>query len=279
MTMDFDVDSLFPGYTDRLFQLESNNGKDPRSMDASAKNRGLGQFGREEERRYGITDWTDPAQQRRAVNLEAADHYKILSNALGRPPTAPEMYFTHQQGPGGGPALLTADPSQPAWMAVRSKYSDDGTARRAIGDNILGTSPLLYKPQNQITAGDFWGMWRDKWNGGPQNPALAGTGLPQPAAIPGLDPRLAQAAPGLAGVGDAEAAATAAAQTGATGSSNPLVGAGLGLLKGFQQQPLQPAQMNLLSGPRGPNMYLQKLMQAMQENPLGQPQSGSPEPT
>lgn len=281
---DFDVDTLYPGYTNRLFQLESNNGRDPRSMDPDARNRGLGQFGREEEKRYGITDWRDPDQQRRGVNLEAAENYKILSNALGRPPTAAEMYLTHQQGQGGGPALLTADSSQPAWMAVRSKYPNSDIALQAIHDNVLSDSPLYHTPTSTIPAGDFRNMWFNKWNGGSGTWAGGPQGQGgQPSILPpGMAPtdqQLKTAFPGYngggnialtPGVNDAAAAATASAQTGA-GSSNPLVSAAMNLL---QPKPVQPGPaMNLLSGPRGQNPFLQQLLAAMQQN---QPGSSSP---
>jgi hypothetical protein len=51
-------------------------------------------------------------------------------------------------------------------MAVRPKYSDNGTAMNAIGENVLDHSPLQNVPTSNITAGDFRNMWMTKWNGG-----------------------------------------------------------------------------------------------------------------
>jgi hypothetical protein len=148
-------------YVASVFQIESGN--NPNNQTGS--NRGLGQFGPTEERMYGLNarNRNDPAAQRQALHREYEHHRGILHNALGREPEPWESYLTHQQGRGGGPALLTANPNAPAWQVLRRFY-DPATAVRAIRDNIPGDSPLRGIPAEQVTVGQFKQMWRDRFN-------------------------------------------------------------------------------------------------------------------
>lgn len=179
-------------YTARLFQIES--GGNPNATTGS--NRGLGQFGPAEEAQFGLNDQnrTDPAAQAAAVQREAVLHSGVLSKALGRDPTPGEMYLTHQQGIAGGPALLTADPSQPAWQVIRPFYKSDAIAQKAITGNIPGNDPLARASAGDITAGDFRNMWVSKFErglpqGAPQQAASAQPNAPVPAAAaPGAPP-------------------------------------------------------------------------------------------
>jgi hypothetical protein len=167
----FDLATQYPGYVGRLFQIES--GGDPNAVTGS--NRGLGQFGPSEEARYGITDANRGSYdaQAAAVAREAAEHAAVLQRALGRPPTAGELYLTHQQGVAGGPALLTASDNQPAWMAIRPYYRSDAIAKQAISGNIPSSHPLYRSDVNQITVGDFRNLWTSKFEGGGAPAAVA----------------------------------------------------------------------------------------------------------
>jgi hypothetical protein len=159
-----DLETQYPGYITRLFQIES--GGNPAAVTGS--NRGLGQFGPAEEAKYGITDANRSSYdaQAAAVAREASEHIPALQKALGRPPTAGEAYLTHQQGVAGGPALLTASPDQPAWMAIRPYYKSDTIAKQAISGNVPSNHPLYRTDVNQITAGDFRNLWTSKFEGG-----------------------------------------------------------------------------------------------------------------
>lgn len=154
--------SLSPqDYVRSVFAIES--GGDPYSR--TGKNKGLGQFGPAEERMYGLNarNRHDPRAQANALQREYEHHRGILRQALGREPEPWESYFTHQQGIGGGPALLRANPAAPAWQVLRRFY-DDNTAVRAIGDNTLAGHPLKRVPPEQITVGQFREMWRERFN-------------------------------------------------------------------------------------------------------------------
>lgn len=169
---------LPPGYTSRLFQLES--GGNPNAQSGSY--RGLGQFGPAEEKQYGITDYTDPNQQATAVAREAQTNAPALSKALGRAPTAGELYLTHQQGIAGGPALLTADPGTPAWQAIRPYYKSDAAAQKAITGNIPKGSALDGLDVDKVTAGNFSKFWVSKFEGGQGQPTQVAQAQPSNAA-------------------------------------------------------------------------------------------------
>jgi hypothetical protein len=217
----FDLAAQYPGYVDRLFHIES--GGNPNSVTGS--NRGLGQFGPQEEARYGITDGNRGSYdaQAAAVAREAAEHSAVLQRALGRPPTASELYLTHQQGQAGGPALLTASPDQPAWMAIRPYYKSDAIAQKAISGNIPSDHPLYRTDVNQISAGDFRNLWTSKFEGG------KGSGHTAVAAAP--------AAGGTAASGGGVPVASADASSLTQDQTNALAQA----QRQFEETPLQPA--------------------------------------
>lgn len=200
-----------PAYVARLFQIES--GGNPNAVTGS--NRGLGQFGPQEEARYGLNDTNRASReaQAAAVAREAAEHAAVLRRTLGRDPTPGEAYLTHQQGIAGGPALLGADPSIPAWQAIRPFYKSDAMARLAITGNVPSDHPLYRQDVDKISAGDFRNLWVNKFErglGGAANPAAGGI----PSAAPG---------PSVASVGPSQTGAVPVAPENAAGSNDELL--------------------------------------------------------
>lgn len=209
----FDLDAQYPGYRAQVGQIESSGNP----LAVTGSNKGLYQFGPDEMRQYGISDWRDPGQQNSALNQETAHNYAVLSRVLGRPPQGNELYLAHQQGLPGAQALLTASPDQPAWMAIRRFYPSDAVAQRAIMGNIPYTHHLFGSDPNNVSTGDFHGLWaarfdRTPYTGGqyaggagstgdPAGPAstpVAGAGLGQAQAMyapPGADQMQAAYAP------------------------------------------------------------------------------------
>jgi hypothetical protein len=158
--------------------------------------RGLFQFGPDQERRYGITDWTNPDQQRRAFTQHIGGLRSDLSRRLGRDPADWELYFGHQQGPSGSTALLTAAPGTAAWRAIRRYYGSDALAQQAIMGNIPHTNPLSRLSPDQVTAADFAQMWQQRF--GRAMPG-GGGGAPLGAPVtppPGQSVATATAPPG-----------------------------------------------------------------------------------
>jgi hypothetical protein len=128
--------------------------------------RGLFQFGPDQERRYGITDWTDRSQQERAFGQHVGWLSGQMERRLGRPATDGELYLAHQQGIAGAPALLNAEAGTPAWRAIRRFYRSDAMAQRAVLGNIPRGHRLSRLPVDEISAADFAGMWTDRLDRG-----------------------------------------------------------------------------------------------------------------
>lgn len=238
-----------PNYVARLFQIES--GGNPNAVTGS--NRGLGQFGPEEEARYGLNDQNrgDRAAQAAAVAREAEEHSAVLRRALGRDPTNGEMYLTHQQGVAGGPALLGADPNVPAWQAIRPYYKSDRMAKLAITGNVPYDHPLYRQDADNITAGDFRNLWVNKFerNGRGGTGPVPGAGGAPPAAASGVP---AGAVAGPAAVGPSQTGAVPVDPAQAAGSDDQLLQMlqALSAPQQHDQAPaLPPLTLNMPSAP------------------------------
>lgn len=144
-------------YLARLGQIESNN--DPNARNGSST--GLYQFHPDTFARLGGTDINDPEQQKAAALKLAQESARQLQSA-GIQPDDASLYIMHQQGAGGGLALLKADPNANAIATLTPVYGNPTRARQAIVNN--GGSA-------DMTAGQFVDMWRQKWGRGAQQPA------------------------------------------------------------------------------------------------------------
>jgi hypothetical protein len=155
----------YNAYLDQVARIES--GGNPNAVTGS--NYGTYQFGPGEMRRYGMTNWRDQGQQRRAMQLETNENTQILRRTLGRDPTPGELYLTHQQGQAGGPALISAaqrNPNMPAYQAIQRYYRNPQIAMTAIHGNIPSTNPLRGVPASQVTAKQFVDMWNARFSRG-----------------------------------------------------------------------------------------------------------------
>src|SRR5215831_19166525 len=99
-----DFNPLAPDdYFNRLVQIES--GGNPHAWTTlpngnKSQYRGLAQLGPSEEKANGVTDWTDPAQQRRAVDSIYQRNAAQFRDRFGRDPSYAESYLMHNQGVG-----------------------------------------------------------------------------------------------------------------------------------------------------------------------------------
>jgi len=178
---------LPPGYSSRVFQIESNN--NPNAVTGS--NKGLGQFGPREEAKYGITDAnrTDVGAQTRALGKENEENRDQLSRVLGREPRGSEYYLAHQQGLGGA-VMQLGHPDRPAWenMAAtgEGRQKGDDWARRAIWGNMTPAMKAQFPGGvNTVTGGDFVRLWTERFYSGgapATNDAAAGA---TPASVGG----------------------------------------------------------------------------------------------
>lgn len=155
--------ALPAGYLERTYQIES--GGNPRAQNPNSSAGGGFQFIDSTAKAYGLTDKFDLGASAAAAARLAADNKAQLTQALGREPTAGELYLAHQQG-GGGAAKLLANPNA-----------------RAV--DIVGADAVRLNAGNEnMTAGEFAGKWVNKFGGGaaPQ-PAAGGAAMPNPAVL------------------------------------------------------------------------------------------------
>ena len=225
---------LPPGYLNTVANIESSG--NPNAGNGSAK--GLFQFIPSTAAHYGLANPYDPAAASDAAGRLSRDNYAALSKALGRAPSAEELYLGHQQGASGAAKLLL-NPNAPAANAVGASavLNNGGTA--------------------DMTGGQFAALWARKYDGrsGAKLPFFAAAsgmpdgGTPRPAAPPsaGSAPEGVYAnAPAAAPQQDDTTALAAALSAPARPAASPL--AALYAQQSAQQQAAAQAQRAALLG-------------------------------
>lgn len=125
----------------RTVQIESPTGKDN-----SIGMMGYGQFSKATWARFGQGDPHNLQDSVAAIQRYGAYNATAFQKAIGRPPTDAELYMMHQQGTGGGLALLS---------------NPNANAARLVGEAaIVGNGG-----STSMTAGQFTAMWAHKFNG------------------------------------------------------------------------------------------------------------------
>jgi hypothetical protein len=148
---------LPPGYLDRTYMIES--GGNPNAQNPNSSAGGGFQFIDSTARAYGLTDKFDLNAAADAAARLASDNRDILRKALGREPTAAELYLAHQQG-GGGAARLLSNPD-------------------ALAVDIVGAEAVrLNGGSAGMTARQFAGLWINKFNNAPTGTGSTYTGTP-----------------------------------------------------------------------------------------------------
>ncbi|WP_322996966.1 hypothetical protein [Castellaniella sp.] len=126
-------------------------GKDGKALSSAF---GIGQLLVDERRKYGIGDTTDPDLQLRATMSKMKDNHEAARKALGREPTAGEMYVVYYQGIGAGPRILsnpggdfraTLDTIKPGWGATVIKANPWLKDIRTNADFIAWTEKKMAK--------------------------------------------------------------------------------------------------------------------------------------
>lgn len=146
------------GYLGRTAYIESRG--NPRAQNPNSSAAGLFQFIDSTAAQYGLSDPFDPTASADAAARLARDNAAQLRRALGREPTAAELYLAHQQGGGGASALL----SNP-----NAKAAD-----------IVGLDAVrLNGGRPDMTAGEFASLWISKYeaSGGADVPVGSGGSL------------------------------------------------------------------------------------------------------
>lgn len=156
-------------YLQRLAQVESSGKPDAQNGSST----GVFQFHPDTFRGLGGRDIHSVPEQTAAA-LAMSRHDRQNLQQIGVEPTDANVYIMHQQGAGGGRALLTADPNANAVQVLTPVYGSSATAQKAIVNN--GGSL-------DMTAGQFTNMWRQRWSAQPQAPSTGAT--PTPPSMPG----------------------------------------------------------------------------------------------
>jgi hypothetical protein len=142
------------GYLERTAFIESRGNPSAKNPNSSAG--GLFQFIDSTAKQYGVRDKFNPVQATDGAVDLAVDNMRILTTALGRKPTAAELYLAHQQG-GEGARRLLSNPNAKAVDIVGAE------AVRLNGGNV------------DMTAGEFASLWLDKFNNTKTTAPTAGT--------------------------------------------------------------------------------------------------------
>jgi hypothetical protein len=128
----------------RIAEIESR--LDPRAYNRLSKASGLFQLLPGTAKQYKVADSFDARANAEAAARLLKHNAARLKKALGREPTAWELYLAHQQGAGGAIKLL--------------KNPD----KKAI--EVVGRLPVLWnRGTEEMTAKQFATMWRDAFNG------------------------------------------------------------------------------------------------------------------
>jgi len=141
------------GYLARTMQIESGGDTNARNPNSSAK--GPFQFIDSTASAYGLEDPFDLEASADAAARLARDNAAILREALGREPTAAELYLAHQQGGGGARKLLA---------------NMDAPATSVVGEEAV----KLNAGDPNMTAGDFASLWLNKYESTPEGQRAAG---------------------------------------------------------------------------------------------------------
>jgi hypothetical protein len=141
------------GFLERTAFLESKG--NPNAKNPSSSAGGLFQQTDGNAKDYGVANRFDPVQSTDGAVDFAVDNMRILTTALGREPTAAELYLAHQQGGAGARALLSnsnanvVDVLTPVYKGNRERAAE---AVRLNGGNT------------DMTANEFASLWLDKFN-------------------------------------------------------------------------------------------------------------------
>lgn len=153
-------------YLQRLAQVESNANPDARNGSST----GIFQFQPDTFQSVGGGDINSVADQTKAA-LALAQRDRAKLQQMGIPVTDANLYIMHQQGAGGGPALLTAPPEVNAIAALTPAYGGNAArARQAIVGN---------GGREDMTAGEFVNYWQNRWGGAGQGARPAQTQMAQ----------------------------------------------------------------------------------------------------
>ena len=152
----------------------------------TGKYMGLFQLSQEEFSRLGGTDIFDPVQNAEIAAKKLKTEIGTAKNALGRTPTAFDLYMIHQQGIGGYPNHVK-NPSAPAWQNMyatgEGQQKGEAWARKAIWGNVPDDVKARFGSVDNITSAQFVEIWRNKFRGDSSTPLDGSAPVGSPQAV------------------------------------------------------------------------------------------------
>ena len=145
------------GYLAQTASIES--GGDPNAVNKGSGAAGLFQFVPSTAKQYGLSDPHDVIASTYAAGKLAADNAATLTQALGRPPTAGDLYLAHQQG---------------ATRAAKLLANPNARAGDVVGDAAVRANGGT----RDMTAGQFAALWTGKFGSGVGGAGGPGQGQP-----------------------------------------------------------------------------------------------------
>ena len=138
-----------------IAQIESGGNINAKNPNSSAG--GPFQFIDSTAKQYGLQDRFDPVQASDAAARLTRDNAAVLTKALGRAPTAGELYLAHQQGSGGAAKLLSNPNARAVDIVGRDAVRLNGgnenmTALSFANKWINKADKLMGTPQQAIQA-------------------------------------------------------------------------------------------------------------------------------
>jgi Transglycosylase SLT domain len=214
--------ALPDGYLNTTAGIES--GHNPQSFNQFSGARGVFQFIPSTAKQYGLKDPYDPVASTDAAARLAADNQAELTKALGRPPTAGELYLAHQQGAAGAIKILQNPDAQAVSLFKNPKVITQN------GGNA------------NMSARQFGNMWVSKFDNTTKQANAAPAAAPAEAA-----PSQALAYAGTGGLGAIPPQTVAEAKTAPAGTFTP-GGHDDPIIKEFETKPLPPAKRTFTPG-------------------------------
>lgn len=136
-----------------IAQIESGGNVNAKNPNSSAG--GPFQFIDSTAKQYGLKDRFDPVQASDAAARLTRDNAAVLTKALGRAPTAGELYLAHQQGSGGASKLLSNPNARAVDIvgrdAVRLNGGDENMTALSFANKWINKADrLMGTPQQAI---------------------------------------------------------------------------------------------------------------------------------
>jgi hypothetical protein len=129
-------------------------------MNPGAHSAGSSYYGLFQTKNGSLDPMVNAGQAAGTINTDIS----YFQARMGRMPTGAEAYFMHQQGDAGAFAHWN-NPDAPAWQNFQNASGwSDSMSQKAIWGNVPTDMKGQFGGVGNVTSGDFWNMWQNKFN-------------------------------------------------------------------------------------------------------------------